>query len=244
MTNFNWKKMDEAGVKHGSLTRYLNPRMLSYIYGKNIRNKTHIFDLNKIFDSCQKLSDHVNCLIKKKGEELTILFLATKKQAQEITKKHAIRCGMPYIANKWKGGFLTNFEEIKKKLKKLWWLNNFIESPDFENLAKKEQLNYKKNKAKLQSVYEGVIKLKEKPDVVFILGLSKEKVALKECKKMGIPVIAICNSNCNPKPFEHIYVIPGNDENTGSIDFFAELMADTIIESNKLNKEEEKKINA
>ncbi|CAJ0914581.1 1305_t:CDS:2 [Entrophospora sp. SA101] len=139
------------------------------------------------------------------------------------------------------GGFLTNFPEISKKLKELQGLNNFLQKDTFKNLIKKEQASLEKRRNKLQNIYEGVINLRGKPDALFIIGLNKEKTALREAKKAGIPVIAVCNTNCNPYSVD--YVIPGNDESIKSISFFASLIADAINEIGENNgKEQEEKI--
>ena len=135
---------------------------------------------------------------------------------------------MPYIINKWKGGVLTNFREIRKKLKELQGLNIFVQKDNFKNLIKKEQVSIEKRRTKLQSVYEGVVSLTSPPAALFIIGLNKEETAFKEAKKKGVSVLAVCNSNCNPQLVD--YVIPGNDENIESIKFFACLVADAIQE--------------
>jgi len=126
---------------------------------------------------------------------------------------------------------------MKKKLKELHGLNNFLERDTFKNLIKKEQVSLEKRRNKLQSIYEGVVNLYRQPDALFIIGLNKEKTAFKEAKKMGVPVIAVCNTNCNPRLVD--YVIPGNDESVKSITFFANLVADAIIDSRKEKKSEE-----
>ncbi|CAG8643834.1 4089_t:CDS:2, partial [Ambispora leptoticha] len=147
----------------------------------------------------------------------TILFLSTKKHTRDIVKEAAIKCGMPYIVNKWKGGFLTNFPEIKKKMRELLNLNSFLIKDNFKNLVKKEQASLEKRRNKLQGIYEGVVNLYQKPDALFIVGLNKEKTAFKEAKKMGVAVIAVCNTNCNPRSVD--YVIPGNDESANIINY-------------------------
>ena len=129
---------------------------------------------------------------------------------------------------------MTNFPEIKKKVKELLNLNNFLVKDGFKNLVKKEQVSLEKRRNKLQNIYEGVVNLYQKPDALFIIGLNKEKTAFKEAEKMGVPVIAVCNTNCNPSLVD--YVIPGNDENAKSISFFANLVADAIVDAKK-NKE-------
>jgi small subunit ribosomal protein S2 len=228
MTNFDKNELAEVGVQFGSLTRWRNPQMCPYIYKKS--SKIHILDLQKIVTSCQEIGSYIRSLIEKRK---MILFLATKRPVRDIVKEAAIRCGMPYIVNKWKGGFLTNFPEMKKKLKELHGLNNFLARDNFKNLVKKEQVILEKRRNKLQSIYEGMADSHWQPDalVLFIIGLNKEKTAFKEAKKAGTPVIAVCNTNCNPKLVD--YVIPGNDENVKSVSFFANLVADAIIEAKK-----------
>jgi small subunit ribosomal protein S2 len=225
MINLEKNELAKVGVQFGSLTRRWSPHMRPYIYGRSNKSKTHILDLQKIVASCQEVGNYLNSLIK---ERKKILFLCTKKQIREIVKEQAIKCGMPYIVNKWKGGFLTNFREIGKKLKELQGLNSFVQKDNFKNLIKKEQVIIEKRRAKLQSIYEGVIGLTRPPEALFIIGLNKEKTAFKEAKKKGVSVLAVCNSNCNPQLVD--YVIPGNDENVESIKFFASLVADAIQE--------------
>jgi len=223
MTNLDKSELAKIGVQFGGPMRWRNPQMRPYIFQKN--NKNNIIDLQKVITSCQEVGHYLQSLIEKKK---TILFLATKKQSREIVKEAAIKCGMPYIVNKWKGGFLTNFSEMKKKLRELHGLNSFLAKDNFKHLVKKEQVSLEKRRNKLQSIYEGVINLYRQPDALFIIGLNKEKTAFKEAKKVGIPVIAVCNTNCNPALVD--YVIPGNDENIKSITFFANLVADSINE--------------
>ena len=229
MVNLDRNQLIEAGVQFGNLARKWNPQMRPYIYKKSSR--THIIDLQKIIVSCQELEKYVESLIDK-GK--IILFLSTKKQVAGIVKEQAIRCGMPYIVNKWKGGFLTNFEEIKKKLKELQGLNGFLQKSTFKNLIKKEQVLLEKRRDKLSSIYEGVINLQRKPSALFIIGLDKEKTAFREAKKTGTPVIAVCNTNCDPRLVD--YVIPGNDRDEKSISLFANLVADAIIKAKEKNE--------
>jgi small subunit ribosomal protein S2 len=222
MTSLDKNELIEIGVQFGGPVRWRNPQMRPYIYKESGKS---ILDLKKITVSCQEINNYLRSLIEK---EKSILFLATKKSTREIVKEAATRCGMPYIVNKWKGGFLTNFPEIKKKIKELYGLNNFMSKDNFNNLAKKEQVSLEKRRNKLQGIYEGVANLYHQPDALFVIGLNKEKTAFKEAKKSGIPVIAVCNTNCNPRLVD--YVIPGNDEGIKSITFFANLVADAIIE--------------
>lgn len=225
MTDLDRSGLAETGVQFGSLARWRNPQMRPYIYKKS--GKFHILDLQKVITSCQEVGNYIRSLIEKKK---VILFLATKKQIRDIVKEAAIKCSMPYIVNKWKGGFLTNFLEIRKKLKELYGVNKFLESNNFKNLLKKEQISLKKRRNKLKNLYEGVAESDWQPKdlALFIIGLNKEKTAFKEAKKAGVPVIAVCNTNCNPHGVD--FVIPGNDENTKSVNFLANLVADAILE--------------
>jgi len=226
MANLDKNELAKLGIQFGGLLRQWNPQMRPYIYSKN--NKIHILDLQKIINSCERLENYLKSIVEK---DQKILFVATKKQASEIVKEQAIRCGMPYIVNKWKGGFLTNFEIIKTKLKELQGLNNFFQKDNFKNSLKKERVILEKKRDKLQSIYEGVINLWKRPEYLFIIGLKKEKTAFNEAKKTGIGVISVCSTNCDPRLIN--YVIPGNDDNVKSISFFASLVADNIIKVKK-----------
>lgn len=226
-------ELKEAGVHFGNLIHKWNPRMQPYIYQKS--KKIYILDWQKIIASCHKLGDYIDALIES-GQ--TILFLATQKTAREIVKEQAVSCGMPFIVNKWKGGFLTNFSEIKKKLKELQGLTLFLQKDNFSNLIKKEQVTIQKRKDKLYNIYEGVINLRQRPDALFIIGLAEEKTALKEAKKLGLPVIGVCNTNCNPRSVD--YVLPGNDKEKKAIGFFARLVADNIKKSQEKSASKEK----
>lgn len=219
--NIDQTELKEAGVHFGNLVRKWNPHMQPYIYQKS--QKIYILDWQKIIVSGRKLVDYCREMV---VEGKTILFLATKKATREAVKEQAISCGMPYIVNKWKGGFLTNFTEIRKKLKELQGLTAFIQKDNFRNLIKKEQVAIQKRREKLYNLYEGVINCNRQPDALFIIGLGFEKTAWKEAKKLALPIIAVCNTNCNPRSVD--YVLPGNDEETKSISFFARLMANTI----------------
>lgn len=226
MINIDKNELVKTGVHLGNLTRKWNPQMRTYIFGKSFgkSSKIHILDLQQIISGCEGMGKYLRTIIEKRG---IILFLSTKKQVSAIVKEEAIRCGMPYIVNKWKGGFLTNYEEINKKLKELQKLNDFLQKDSFKSLIKKEQVTLEKRRNKLQSIYEGVVNLKEKPKALFIIGLNKEKTAFREAKKVGIPVIAVCNTNCDPRSVD--YVIPGNDDGVKSVSFLANLMAETIM---------------
>lgn len=213
--------------------------MKPYIYGKTNKNKIYTLNIEKIVDKCKELKSFISEILDTK--EKTILFLSTKKQARELVKEQAKNCNMPYIVNKWKGGFLTNFREIGRKLKELQSLNNFIQKDSFKNLIKKEQASIEKRRNKLLGIYEGVVNIKKQPDALFIIGMNKEKTAFKEAKKLEMPVIAVCNTNCNPKFVD--FVIPGNDEGVKSIEFFSKIVSDSIRERNNPESLDKRKEN-
>lgn len=228
MVKLEKSELAKTGIQFGSLIRWRNPRMNNYVH--RIRKGRCILDLDQIIKGCDEADKYINELISNKQK---VLFVATKKQAQEIVKEQAKRCNMPYI-NKWKGGTLTNFEIIRKKLQELQSLNIFIQKQSFNKLAKKKQNELQKKKNKLQNIYEGITSLWKMPGALFIIGLNKEKTAFKEAKKIGVPVISVCNTNCDPKLVD--LIMPGNDEGSKSISFFASLVADIII-SQSTNKE-------
>lgn len=237
MLNFEFDRNElvQLGIHRGGKSWKWNPTMRPFIYKK--KWKTYFFDLEKIIQQCQGISSYVNLLIQKKKK---ILFVATKNSISEIVREEAIRCGMPYLVRKWKGGILTNFEQIKKKTEGLRRINKFVRSENFQNLTTKKKVEIEKKRNKLNQIYEGVINLSTTPDALFIVGLQKEKVALREAKNenITIPVIAVCNTDCNPKWVD--YVLPGNDQTVKSVKFFTSLVADSIIKAKGVQTFEEK----
>ncbi|MCE8162806.1 MAG: 30S ribosomal protein S2 [Candidatus Moeniiplasma glomeromycotorum] len=240
MVNFEFDRneLSQIGIHRGGKSWKWNPSMRPFIYKK--RWKTYFLDLEKIIQQCQGVQNYINSLLR---EKKLILFLATQDSAREIMKTEAVRCGMPYLVSKWKGGFLTNFEQIKKKILELQKLNKFVRSENFKNLMAKKKSEVEKKRNKLNQVYEGVINLTDVPNALFIIDLQKEKTALREAKNenVDIPVIAVCNTNCNPKWVD--YVLPGNDQEVKSIKFFASLVAEAIIKAkgDKVSEEEVEK---
>jgi small subunit ribosomal protein S2 len=234
---FDRNELVKIGIHRGGKSWKWNPAMRSFVYKK--KWKTYFFDLGKIIQQCQGVNGYINSLIQEKKK---ILFVATKTSVREIAKEEAIRCGMPYLVNKWKGGFLTNFEQIKKKIEVLRKLNKYIRSENFQKLPAKKKIELEKAQSKLNQVYEGVLDLNTIPESLFIVGLQKEKTALREAKNdnIAIPVIALCNTDCNPKWVD--YVLPGNDQEPKSVKFFTSLVADAIIKA-KGDQVSEKKEN-
>lgn len=218
-------ELSKIGVQFGTLTRFKCPLMKEYIYSS--QRKRCILDLEKIIKCCYEVRDYIVSLTQQNKK---ILFVSTKKKAQEIVKEQAKRCGMPFMTHKWVGGFLTNFDEIKKNIRRLQNLSSFLQKDSFRNLSKKQQKSVERDEKKIRMVYEGVLDMPGLPDIIFIAGLKKKKEGIcREADVLGIPVIAICNTNFNPVKVN--FVIPGNDESTKSILFFTSFVADSIINS-------------
>lgn len=223
---FDRNELVQIGIHRGGKSWKWNPAMRPFVYKK--KRKTYFFDLEKIIQQCQGVNGYINSLIQEKKK---ILFVATKTSIREIVKEEAIRCGMPYLVNKWKGGFLTNFEQIKKKIEWLRKLSKYTRSESFQKLTAKKKAELEKTQNKLNQLYEGVLDLNTTPEALFIIGLQKEKTALREAKNdnIAIPVIAVCNTDCNPKWVD--YVLPGNDQEEKSVKFFTSLVAEAIIKA-------------
>lgn len=236
MINVDKNEIVKNWVHFGTLKRKWNPKMNNYIFGKSGRN--YMLDIEKIISSCQGIKEYLRETVRNGGN---VLFLSTKQQSKNIIKEEAEKCEMPYI-NNWKGGFFTNFREIKGKLKELQILENIINKPNFSQTQKKRknQLFLIRKRDKLKKSYEGVSGLKKLPEVIFIAGLSKENIAYSESLKTKVPIIAICNSNCDPRLVD--YVIPGNDDNVKSITFLVNFVSNCIREI-KEEKELETKEN-
>lgn len=216
--------MLEAGVHFGHQTKFWNPRMKPYIFGS--RNKIHIINLDKtvvLFDDAVKF---IKQIVKNKG---TVLFVGTRSQASEIISEEAIRAGMPYVDHRWLGGMLTNFETVKKSIKKLEVKSDLLEKSGETGLSKKELLDLSRDIAKLQSSIGGIADMKGLPSAIFIVDTGCHDIAIKEAKKLGIPVIGVVDTNNDPSEVD--YVIPGNDDSAKAIRLYAATIADAIIKS-------------
>lgn len=218
------KQLLEAGVHFGHQTRRWNPKMSEYIFAE--RNGIYIIDLQKTVKKVTQAYRAVGELLQDGG---TILFVGTKKQAQESIKEEAIRCGMYYINERWLGGMLTNFKTIQLRVKRLKELEKMEESGAFDNLPKKEVAQLLHEKSKLDRNLGGIKEMKRIPDVIFIVDSRKEHIAIKEARTLGIPIVAIVDTNCDPDEVD--YVIPGNDDAIRAIKLIAGIMADAAIES-------------
>lgn len=216
--------MLKAGVHFGHQTRYWNPKMASYIYGS--RNKIHIIDLGKTLPLFQDALNFISSTAARKGK---ILFVGTKYAAQDIIKQEAERCKMPYVDRRWLGGMLTNYKTIRQSIKRLKELEAMFESGKFGRLTKKEVLNLGRERDKLLISLGGIKNMGGIPDAIFVIDVGHEKIAVLEAKRLGIPVIGVVDSNNDPDGITH--VIPGNDDSTRAIRFFASTVADTILEA-------------
>ena len=217
------KQLLEAGVHFGHQTRRWNPKMAEYIFTE--RNGIYIIDLQK---TVKKLEEAYMVVrdIATEGDE--ILFVGTKKQAQDSVKEEAIRCGMPYVNARWLGGMLTNFNTIKKRIKRLAQLHAMRDDGTFEMLTKKEAAKLELEIEKLEKYMGGITEMKKQPAAMFIVDPRKERIAVAEAKKLGIPIIAIVDTNCAPDEID--YVIPGNDDAIRAVKLIAGAMADAVIE--------------
>jgi small subunit ribosomal protein S2 len=223
--------MLEAGVHFGHQTRYWNPKMAPYIFGH--RNKIHIINLEKTLALYQDAVKFVRQLAANKGN---ILFVGTKRQAREILREEAVRCGMPYVDHRWLGGMLTNFKTVKQSIKRLKEMEGMVEDGSLERLSKKEALGIQRELAKLQRSLGGIKDLPGLPDALFIIDVGYHKGAVTEAVKLGIPVVAVIDTNHSPDKIA--YVIPGNDDSSRAIRLYARGMADAVLEGRSQSVEE------
>ncbi|MBQ9781910.1 MAG: 30S ribosomal protein S2 [Clostridia bacterium] len=220
------KQLLEAGVHFGHQTSRWNPKMKKYIYGA--RNNIHIIDLQLTVEEIEKAYKFVVETVK---QGKSVLFVGTKKQAQEAIKQEAERCGQFYMNTRWLGGTLTNFKTIKSRVERLDKLDNMEKTGQFDLLPKKEVIALKAEREKLQSVLGGIRQMNTLPGVLFVVDPHSEDIAIKEAKNLGIPVVAITDTNCDPTPID--YVIPGNDDAIRAVKLVASIIADAVIEANQ-----------
>ena len=220
------KQLLEAGVHFGHQTRRWNPKMGQYIYTE--RNGIYIIDLQK---SVGMVDDAYNAISDTVANGGTILFVGTKKQAQDAIKSEAERCGMYYINERWLGGMLTNFKTIQSRVRRLKQIEAMQEDGTFDVLPKKEVIELKKELAKLQKNLGGIKDMKKVPDAIFIVDPKKERICVQEAHTLGIPLIGICDTNCDPEDLD--YIIPGNDDAIRAVKLIVAKMADAVIEANQ-----------
>jgi small subunit ribosomal protein S2 len=218
------KSLLESGVHFGHQVRRWDPRMKKFIFAE--RNGIHIIDLQKTIQAIKSAYEAVRRVIKS-GK--TVLFVGTKKQAEQAIQKEAERCGMFYVNNRWLGGMLTNFVTIKESLRRLKKLEKMEVDGTFENLTKKEIAALSKEREKLQKNLGGIKEMKELPGILFIVDTKKEAIAVAEAQRMGIPIAAVVDTNCNPEGID--YPIPGNDDAIRAITLFTQIIANAVIET-------------
>ena len=218
------KNLLESGVHFGHQVKRWDPRMKKYIFAE--RNGIHIIDLQKTIAA---IKDSYEAVRKITASGKSVLFVGTKKQAQQAIQKEAERCGMFYVNNHWLGGMLTNFSTIKKSLLRLKKIEKMEIDGTFDNLTKKEVSSLQKEKSKLEKNLGGIKEMKELPGAIFIIDTHKEQIAVAEARRMGIPIIAVVDTNCNPDGIT--YPIPGNDDAIRAISLFTSIIANAVIES-------------
>jgi small subunit ribosomal protein S2 len=218
------KSLLESGVHFGHQVKRWDPRMKKYIFAE--RNGIHIIDLQK---TIQAIKDAYDVVRKTVAGGKTVMFVGTKKQAQQAIQKEAERCGMYYVNNRWLGGMLTNFVTIKKSLLRLKKLEKMEVDGTLENLTKKEIASLAKERSKLQKNLGGIKEMKELPGILFIIDTRKEAIAVAEAQRQGIPIIAVVDTNCNPEGIA--YPIPGNDDAIRAITLFTQIIANAVVEA-------------
>ncbi len=227
MSVVSMKQLLEAGVHFGHQMRRWDPRMKSYIFTD--RNNIYIIDLQQTV----KLIDVAYDFIKEiSSKGANILFVGTKKQALESIKNEAEKCGMFYVNYRWLGGTLTNFNTIRKRVKRLYELEKMENDKMFEVLPKKEAMSLKVEKEKLEKLLTGIKNMEKLPDAIFVVDPKKEKIAIAEAIKLSLPIVAIVDTNCNPEEID--YVIPGNDDAIRAVKLISSVIADAVIEGKKL----------
>jgi small subunit ribosomal protein S2 len=217
------REMLECGVHFGHQTRFWNPKMAPFIFGH--RNKIHIINLEKTIALYQEALKFVRQMTANKG---VIMFVGTKRQAREIVKEEAQRCGAPYVDHRWLGGMLTNYKTVKASIKRLKDMEAMAEDGTLDKLVKKEALNYQREIVKLERSLGGIKEMNGLPDALFVIDVGYHKGAVAEAKKLGIPIIAVVDTNHNPESVD--YVIPGNDDSSRAIRLYARGVADAVLE--------------
>ena len=223
MPQITMRQMLEAGVHFGHQTRYWNPKMAPYIFGA--RGKIHIINLEKTVPLFNDAMNFISGIAQKRG---TVLFIGTKRSARESIKEEAARCGQPFMTQRWLGGTLTNFATVKKSVARLKELEAGETDGTFEKLVKHEVLRLRREREKLEASLGGIKEMNRLPDALFVIDIGHEDIAIKEAKKLGIPVIAVVDSNYDPALVD--YPIPGNDDAIRAVQLYARAAADAVLE--------------
>ncbi len=225
------RQMLEAGVHFGHQTRYWNPKMADYIFGQ--RNKIHIVNLEKTLALYNDAMKYVRQLAQNRG---TVLFVGTKRQARDIVKEEALRSGMPFVDHRWLGGMLSNFKTVKQSIKRLKDLETMKTDGTFDRMSKREALSHSRELDKLEKSLGGIKDMNALPDAIFVIDVGYHKIAVTEAKKLGIPIIAVVDTNHNPDGIA--YVIPGNDDSSRAIRLYARGVADAVLEGKSQSVQE------
>ncbi len=223
MADVTMRQMLEAGVHFGHQTRFWNPKMAPYIFGR--RNKIHIINLEKSLPMAREAGAFVKATVADGG---TVLFVGTKRAARDAVRENAVRCEMPFVCQRWLGGMLTNYKTIRQSVKRLITLEQMAEDGAFDGLTKKEVLGLSREQEKLERSLGGIKEMKSLPDVMFVVDVDHEDIAIREAQKLGIPVVAIVDTNCSPEGVD--YVIPGNDDAMRAIELYSALVADAVLD--------------
>lgn len=231
MAVISMKQLLEAGVHFGHQTRRWNPKMDKFIFTE--RNGIYIIDLQKTVKKVDEAYNYIKSVAENGG---TILFVGTKKQAQDSVQEEAARCGMYFINQRWLGGTLTNFQTIQKRIDRLHKLEKMAEDGTFELLPKKEVIILNKEKDRLSKFLGGISHMKKLPSALFIIDPRKERIAVAEARKLGIPIVGIVDTNCDPDEID--YVIPGNDDAIRAVKLLTSKMADAIVEGQQQHGEQ------
>ncbi|MEW6765408.1 MAG: 30S ribosomal protein S2 [Pseudomonadota bacterium] len=224
MAQVSMRQMLEAGVHFGHQTRYWNPQMAPYIFGD--RNKIHIINLEK---TVPMFNDALNFLGKVAGNGGSILFVGTKRSARETIGEQAARAGMPFVNYRWLGGMMTNFRTVKQSVRRLKSLQTMSQDGSFERVTKREALDLSREMDKLERSLGGIQDMERLPDALFVIDVDHEKIAISEANKLGIPVVAIVDTNSSPEGVD--YVIPGNDDAIRAIQLYVTAVADSVLEA-------------
>ena len=224
MSVLSMKQLLEAGVHFGHLTRRWNPKMAPYIYTE--RNGIYIIDLQK---SVGMVDDAYRAVADIAGQGGTILFVGTKKQAQDTIEAEAKRCGMYYVNERWLGGMLTNFKTIQTRINRLKEIERMEQDGTFDVLPKKEVIGLRKEMEKLEKNLGGIKEMRRLPDAIFVVDPKKERICVQEAHALGIPLIGICDTNCDPEELD--YIIPGNDDAIRAVKLLVSCMADAVVEA-------------
>lgn len=226
MSEITMKDLLEAGVHFGHQTRRWNPKMKKYIFIE--RNGIYIVDLQKTMVCIEEARRALRRIVADGGD---VLFVGTKKQAKEPIEEEAARCGMYYVTERWLGGMLTNFKTVKQSVSRLHDLDRMSADGTFEILSKREASSLDKERGKLQKVFAGIKEMRELPAILFVVDTKKERIAVQEANRLGIPIIGIVDTNCDPDVID--YPIPGNDDAIRAIRLFARMVGDLVLESRR-----------